>query len=356
LQRHKEEKPMAHISEKVRETEYTLPLALAGLTRFHQGKVRDSWRVPGLNNAFLVVATDRLSIFDFVLTCVVPRKGEVLTALTYFWMTQVLKNFPNHLRPSEIKPGHNYIHDVAALFSGIPLRRALVVQQMLPPEFELIFRHHIGGSVYKRYLETGRVWDYELPAGLPKWSKLDSPIFTPSTKAATGHDVNISPAEYYQKSGEEGRKAAELVGQAYAVGYSYAAERGVLILDTKGEARRLIDATAEASPVIGDEFLTPDSSRFVLRKDFEVALAEGREPDFFDKEPVRILGRGVETPWGVGIHKLDPENDEHLAFVDDLEVPADIIAQTSERYLDIFAMLTGKDLDTFQREDMGIAA
>ena len=337
---------MAKIPPKIRD------LALmTSLMKFliHQGKVRDSYIISKL---LLLVASDRISIFDFVLAAIVPKKGEVLTALTHFWLTSVLKNFPNHLVSLGDDPHKNYVLKLREAYPDIDPRRCLVARQAEIPEWEMIYRAHIGGSIYNKYLETGKAGGQSLPLGLPKWSRLTRPIFTPSTKAKEGHDINKDAEDYFAAMGERGKRANEMFLSAYTLAYAHAKARGILILDTK----------FEGLDVIADEVITPDSSRFTTVEDWKKAMAEGRDPVFFDKQPVRDWGATVVTPFFykkdkkghkkgervIGLNNLDPKDEEHIAFVHGLEVPEDIILLTTERYLMIFKMLTGMSLEDYQ--------
>ncbi|MDP2932540.1 MAG: phosphoribosylaminoimidazolesuccinocarboxamide synthase, partial [bacterium] len=314
------------------------------------------------SDSLLVVATDRISIFDFVLNALVPKKGEVLTALTHFWLTKVLHEFNHHLVESGTHPGFNDAWDLREDFlHALPLERCLVIEDMkgkLYP-FEMIFRHHLGGSVFKSYQETGIVGGQQLPANLPKWLKLNSPLFTPSTKEDVGHDVNVDADYFYSQMAKKGmgvgaRQAVYMLELAYATAYAYAQTKRILILDTKFEVA--------SGPKIVDEVLTPDSSRFVLKEDWELAMAEGREPNFLDKQPVRDWGAKILTPFKnevnrmptIGINRLSPANPSHVAFVHGLHVPEEVIADTTARYLKIFEMLTGQSLSDYQKNDMGV--
>ncbi len=311
-------------------------LSSLGWLQFNRGKVRDTyWRSDDLG-CLLVVATDRLSIFDFVLPTLVPQKGVILTALTHFWLTRVLTDVEHHLTDLLVD-------------SALPRERCLLVRKVAMEPFEMIFRHHIGGSVWKEYQKQGTAGGHILPDGLTRWQKLNSPIFTPSTKEESGHDVNITAASYLEARGEEGRQNVEKLSGAYSRAYAYAERRGILILDTKFEI---------ATPfTLADEVLTPDSSRFTVATDLVAATADGRDPIFYDKERVREWGRTVQTPFGtVGINNLDPENPDHLKFVHSIEVPSEVVAETAERYQQIFEMLVGMPLSEYQRTGMGIEA
>lgn len=329
-----------------------------GYKRTSQGKVRDTYFLDKF--LLLLIASDRISIFDFVLNALVPFKGEVLTALTHFWLTKILKNFEHHLEQSEICPGANAAYDLREnLLLDLPIERCLVVKNMEGQvyPFEMIYRHHIGGSVFKEYEKTGKAGGHELPLGLPKWSKLDKPIFTPSTKEEVGHDVNVN-AEYFfnemEKAGKgnEAHEIVDLLAEAYSIAYAFAEERGILIVDTKMEV---------AATTIIDEILTPDSSRYVFKEDWKNAMNEKRDPQFLDKEPVRIWGKTIGTPFFnkegkqiIGINNLDPENPDHVDFVHSVVPPEKIIQDTTERYLKLFEMITGMSLKVYQKEEMHV--
>ena len=322
----------AKIPELAIEKAMNRMLEAAGYARIHQGKVRDTYRIS--DKFLLVVATDRLSIFDFVLPVLIPGKGAVLTALTHFWLTQVFANYSHHLVNSKKDSRHNAVNELKHELPELDIKRCLVVKDLSKEmlDFEMIFRHHIGGSVYKKYLETGTAGGHKLPPNLPKWSRLDEPIFTPSTKEDVGHDINVDAQYFFEKTGQQGKAIVTMLQEMYKRAYAGAALKGIRILDTKFEC---------TFTILADEILTPDSSRFVDNSDWEMAMTEGRDPDFLDKEPVRIWGKSVETDFGVtGINKLDPLNPEHVAFVHSLEIPQDIITTTSNRYNNIFKRIT----------------
>jgi len=257
----------------------------------------------------------------------------------------VLKDYPNHLFPD--------IADTLRLYKKwypeMPLERCLAVRDLSKTlfPFELIFRHHIGGSVYKKYIENGgRVAEQDLPPDLPKWSKLAQPLFTPTTKAEDGHDLPVEPSEFVKATKVPGEYMATMLSEMYSVAYAFAKERGIMILDTKFEA---------ADGYVVDEILTPDSSRFADKEDWQQALAAGKEPTFYDKEVVRQWGKGVETPFNVtGINNLDPENDEHVNFVHSLFVPPSVIEEAVSRYRKIVERLTGLTLEQYQKDAMGV--
>ena len=178
---------MANIPPQVKTNPNLEYLKGLGYKMSHQGKVRDTF---DLGREFLVSASDRVSIFDVVLPFEIPRKGEVLTALTHFWLTHVLSDFPHHLLKSAKHQTANAAIDLH--LPNLDVRRCLVVNKFELQPFELIFRHHLGGSVRKQYEKTGIVAGQELPPGIPQWGFLDVPLFTPSTKEENGHDINIT--------------------------------------------------------------------------------------------------------------------------------------------------------------------
>ncbi len=315
-----------------------------------RGKVRDTYAFPsteGFNNndKLLVVASDRISIFDNVLAALIPLKGECLTALTHFWLTSVVDGWPNHLLPSSIFPRYNAAFDLYNHAQPLfPLTRSLVVERCEMQPFELIFRMHLGGSVWSDYENSGVIAGQHLPSGYKKWQKVERPLYTPSTKAAEGHDVNIIQQQYFDATGEIGVKTVEMLTAIYEQAYEYAKTRGYLILDTKFE----VGMSAAGILTIADEVLTPDSSRFSPIDGFERAIALGSEPPSFDKEEVRKWGRTK------GINQLDPEKPEDLMKVENIPVPDDIIEQTTRRYRTLTEDLMGMPLEVYQQQSMGL--
>ena len=323
-------------------------LAAAGLPRLHQGKVRDTFALPGDDLHLLLVATDRLSIFDFVLGAEVPDKGAVLTALTVFWMTRILKGRPHHLVAfgrglnAHLPPA---LHDEPLL-----LTRGMIVKKLSMLPVECVVRGYLTGSGLLSYQTSGQVCGHVLPAGLHDGSRLPSPLFTPTTKAETGHDEAWDAAQVGAQFGtgleEESLAVFREIGD-------YAQTRGILLADTKFEFGRGL--------VLGDEVATPDSSRFWDKEEWEKAVALGRSPQGYDKQPVREWGKGIQTPFldsaGLpltGLQKLDCEDDAQVAFVAQTAVPEAVLAATTARYRAIFERLTGQSLERFQKDVMGL--
>jgi len=288
--------------------------ALPGAPLFHRGKVRDTY---DLGDRLLMVATDRISAFDVVLPNGIPDKGAVLTQLSAFWFELTGGVVPNHLvrlvDSTEIE---------GAPFS-VPLEllgRAMIVRKARRVDVECVARGYLSGSGWQEYRETGKVCGIRLPAGLRESEELPEPIFTPSTKAASGHDINISFEETVDLLGA---KAADVLRvrtlAVYNFARDYARERGIIIADTKLEFGWLGDEL-----IAIDELCTPDSSRFWPADGYRPG---GSQPSF-DKQPVRdwliASGWNKEPPPPV--------------------LPPEVVESTAERYREAFRRLTGREL------------
>lgn len=276
-----------------------------------QGKVRDLY---DLGDRLLLVATDRISAFDYVLKDEIPCKGQVLTQLSCFWFELLDGVVENHLvssdvadLPEEFKPWSEYLRGRFML-----VKKA----QMFP--IECIVRGYLTGSGFKDYLKTGTVCGIELAGGLENSAKLPTTLYTPSTKAEIGdHDENISYDRTVGIVGEEAaRTLRDLSLKVYETAADHARARGIIIADTKFEF-----GTVDGTVVLGDEVLTPDSSRFWSVDDYEV----GREQPSFDKQFVR---NWLNANWD---RTGEPP---HL--------PQDIIEKTSEKYIQAYEKLTGR--------------
>ena len=316
----------------------------SGMLLTHQGKVRDTYRLVNHPGLLLQIATDRASIFDFVLGSLFPGKGTYLTTLTVFWLTEVLPSLcENHLVAygkgidPYLPPALRYDADLHS--------RAMVVRDlsgsMLP--IECIARGFLTGSGYKGYQRTGMVSGHELPVGLHDGSRLPHSIFTPSTKAQSGHDQNI---DYRGVREQHGPWVEDLTLALYDAAVEHARARGLIIADTKFEF--------DMHGILADEVLTSDSSRIWLLEDYEAAQEERKSPQGFDKQFVREWGAAVETPFFndegaqiVGINNLDPKNDAHTQYVRGLPVPPAIVQKTMQLYGQGFCRLTGSSLEGF---------
>ncbi len=310
----------AQIPPNVAESDLSRQLQTAGLKPIHQGKVSDTYELShGLR---LVVKTDRISIFDFVLPALVPDKGKILNAMTVFWLKMVIWYEPNHLEAygEQIDP---YLPK-GLQFNDELRQRAMVVRTLTMLPIECIVRGYLTGSGWSAYQKTQTVCGIALPAGLHDGSILPEPLFTPTTKAEQGHDVHIDAAATLQQHGEW---VANLSLKAYRSAAKYALDQGVIIADTKFEFGD--------NRVLGDEVLTPDSSRFWDLEEWKKASKEGQSPPARDKQFVREWGKTV------GIDKLDPLNPDDVAFVHQLTVPSEILKQTAAIYESIAARLLG---------------
>lgn len=338
----------AKIPQGIQETELSRQINKAGLERIYQGKVRDTYALPNRPDLLLVVATDRLSIFDFVLNCLVPQKGEILTALTVFWLVEVLKGTRHHLEAY----GSQIDSFLPPPLPGIPelQKEGLVVKKLEIIPVECVVRGYLTGSAYQAYQRGEVISGHYLPLGLKDGSRLAYPIFTPTTKEESGHDVPVSA----QRIGEQyGVKLELLALKIYRQARDYAEKRSIILADTKFEFGRKND-----SYILADEVLTPDSSRFWDKADRQRAAQEGKSPSGYDKEPVREWGRKKTIdPFGfTGVNNLNPENSGHVNFVQNIKVPLEVISATTARYQEIFRRLTGKTLEVFQKEVMRISS
>jgi phosphoribosylaminoimidazole-succinocarboxamide synthase len=289
---------------------------LPGLDLIHRGKVRDVYALPG--HRLLMVATDRLSAFDVVLPDPIPGKGEMLTQISNFWFAKTAHIMPNHLTGEDVASVLPAGVD-AALYA----KRAVITKRLKPVPVEAIARGYIIGSGWKSYKATGDICGIKLPEGLQMAAKLPEPIFTPSTKAAVGdHDENVSFDAVVALVGEDMANAVRKATlEIYAWAAAYAAERGVIIADTKFEF-----GTDEHGVLhIMDEMLTPDSSRFWPADDYQVGIS----PPSYDKQFVRDY---LEQ---IGWNKTPPAP----------KVPKDVIDGTAEKYAEALDKLAGIRLD-----------
>jgi phosphoribosylaminoimidazole-succinocarboxamide synthase len=295
------------------EHETLLELDLPGIRKLKSGKVREIF---DLGERLLMVATDRISAFDCIMPNGIPRKGEVLTQISYFWFGQTAAFQPNHLawRPDSPLPEN------LQPFAGSLARRSMIVRKAAPLAIECVVRGYLAGSGWKEYRATQTVCGIKLPPGLKESSELPQAIFTPATKAETGHDENISFEQAARIAGADiaGRaRAASL--KLYQFARDYARARGIIIADTKFEFGLL-----DGELILIDEVLTPDSSRFWPAGQYE----PGKSQPSFDKQFVRDY---LETlDWG----KTPPAP----------ALPAEVVAKTQAKYLEAYQRLTGKPL------------
>lgn len=333
---------MAYIPETARATVLIEQLVATGLTHLNSGKTGELFALSDPDR-LLMFKTNRISIFDFVLPALVWDKGSILTAMTILWLERVLGNFRHHL----LRYGAGIDADLPAQLGNNPVlqQHALVIRRMATPDIECIVRGYLAGTGLKAYQETHAVCGHHLPGGLHDGSQLPEAIFTPSTKALIGHDEHI---DYQTVRATHGWVPERVSLAVYRQAQEYGLTRGIIIADTKLELG--------PSGEIIDEVLTPDSSRFWLREEWEAAQASDppSSPGGFDKEYVRRWGKTVPTPFIddrdlpiVGIHRLNPENPRHVAFVSGLTVPPDVLDATSELYRECLMRLFGETLESF---------
>jgi phosphoribosylaminoimidazole-succinocarboxamide synthase len=293
--------------------ETVLKLDLPGIKKVRSGKVRE---VFDLGDRFLLVASDRISAFDVIMPNGIPQKGEVLTQISHFWFAQFSGLVPNHLLAGDNDPLPKELQP----FESILARRSMIVKKAEPLAIECIVRGYLSGSGWKEYKKSQTVCGMALPVGLLESAELPEPIFTPSTKAAAGHDENISFAEAARIVGPElAVQARDLSLKIYRAGRDYARQRGIIIADTKFEF-----GLFEGKLILIDEVLTPDSSRFWPADQY----APGRSQASFDKQFVRDY---LET---LAWDKTPPGP----------KLPDDVVAKTSAKYLEAYERLTGRKL------------
>jgi len=285
---------------------------LPGIPKLRSGKVRE---VFDLGDSLLIVATDRISAFDCILPTGIPRKGEVLTQMTAFWYG-VLDFVPNHFLTARFEAFPSVLHP----FESQLRNRSMIVRKANPLPVECVARGYIAGSGWKEYQTSGTVGGHEVPAGLLQSAKLPSPLFTPSTKAESGHDENITWKECRRILGDElAVQVRDLTIDLYEHGCAHASRAGILIADTKFEF-----GLADGELILIDECLTPDSSRFWPADSW----TPGTNPPSYDKQFVRDY---LETlDWD----KTPPAP----------ELPAEVAAKTSAKYIEAYEKLTGLKL------------
>ena len=290
----------------IRETQFT------GLTPAARGKVRDIY---DLGDKLLIVATDRLSAFDVILPTPIPDKGRVLTQLSLFWFNLLKDVIPNHVVSATDFPApfDAFKDDLAG--------RSMVVRKTRPLPIECVVRGYVSGSGWKDYRVTGKICGIDLPAGLQESDRLPEPIFTPATKAVTGHDENIPFEEAVALIGKELAEKVRAVSlELYRRAAAYAEPRGIILADTKFEFGLLNDHLLWI-----DEALTPDSSRFWPAAHY----SPGGPQSSFDKQFVRDYLERMRWP------KTPPGP----------ELPPEVVAATRAKYREAYRILAGRELD-----------
>jgi phosphoribosylaminoimidazole-succinocarboxamide synthase len=286
---------------------------LAGVERHAQGKVRDVYNV---DDRLLIVATDRISAFDYILATGIPDKGKVLTQLSIFWFDFLRDVTPTHFLTADVGEYPAPLPQFRDQLEG----RSMLVKRANMIEIECVARGYISGSGWKEYKESGTVCGIKLPTGLRESDKLPEPIFTPATKAQTGHDENVSFEHVVSLIGEElSKRLRDLTLEIYSRASRYAETKGIIIADTKFEFGFVGDQL-----VLGDEVLTPDSSRFWPAESYKPGGAQFS----FDKQFVRDYLESIH--W----NKQPPAP----------ALPEEVAAKTGEKYRQAYRVLTGREL------------
>jgi phosphoribosylaminoimidazole-succinocarboxamide synthase len=291
---------------------------LPTLTLYRRGKVRDVYVVDA--DHLLIVATDRISAFDYVLGSGIPDKGKVLTQLSAFWFELLHDVVPHHLIATDVDKYPPALSRYTDLLRG----RSMLVRRTEPLPVECVARGYISGSGWKDYRATGKICGIALPEGLRESDRLPAPIFTPATKAQSGHDENISDDQAAEVLGHDLlTQVKRLTLQLYARGAAHAASHGILLADTKFEFG-VIQRDGRREVLLIDEALTPDSSRFWPADQY----APGRAQPSYDKQFVRDYLESIK--W----NKQPPVP----------SLPADVVERTRAKYIEAFRRLTGREL------------
>ncbi len=292
------------------------------LPLFRRGKVREVYEVGA--DRLLLVASDRISAFDVVMAEPIPRKGAVLTQLSTFWFKKLGHLGPSHFLTADVD---DIVREVPSLEADRALiaGRSMLVRRTKPVQFECVIRGYLSGSAWKEYRTAGTLAGSPLPAGLRESDLFPAPLFSPATKAETGHDINVPPETVARALGES--MATELARRSlgiYAAGLQYALGRGIIIADTKFEFGT--DANGDLRLI--DEVLTPDSSRFWPLDRYQ----PGQSQPSFDKQPLRDYLQAQRDRGEWNMEAPGPV------------LPPDVIAATSARYLEAYHLLTGLPL------------
>ncbi len=310
----------APVTDTVRAPLYrsTLPLPLV-----HHGKVREVYAAG--TDAFLMVASDRVSAFDVVMEQAVPRKGEVLNLITAWWAEQVSDITPHHILAVDPEEILARVPELDSLDRSAWSRRSMLVRRTRPLPVECVVRGYISGSAWREYRDHGTLAGEALPPDLVESARLEPPVFSPATKAQEGHDENITFGAVVDELGADLAERLQAVSKAlYARGNEVAAERGIILADTKFE----FGIAPDGALILIDEVLTPDSSRYWPAETYAV----GRGQPSLDKQPIRDYLDGLPD-WD----KAPPPP----------ELPRSVVEAATDRYLHVFERLTGVPLDAY---------
>ena len=287
---------------------------LAGVVPDFSGKVRD---IVDLGETLLLIATDRISAFDYVLGSGIPDKGKVLTQLSAFWFERTHDIIPNHVLTLDVSALPQELRQHQAMLAG----RSMVVRKTRPIPLECVARGYLSGSAWKEYVARGTVCGVPLPPGLTESARLPQPIFTPATKATSGHDVNVSEQDAAHLVGHDlVRRLRDYTLSLYGHGVAHAASRGIILADTKFEFGLL----PSGDLIVIDEMMTPDSSRYWPADQYRPG---GPQPSF-DKQFVRDYLEQIRWTKQPPVPSL----------------PDDVVLRTRDKYLEAFHRLTDRDL------------
>ena len=299
-------------------TESRLPLPL-----LRRGKVREVYEVDA--GHLLLVASDRVSAFDVVMREPIPQKGAVLTQISAFWFERLAQVVPSHYVTARTPDILARVPALAGRGSEIA-GRAMLVRRTAPVPFECVVRGYLSGSAWAEYRDRGTLAGEPLPAGLQESARLEPPLFSPATKAESGHDENVTVARMAEVLGRElTTRLRDASFAVYRAGRDHAASRGIIIADTKFE----FGTAADGALLLIDEVMTPDSSRFWPADRY----APGRSQPSFDKQPLRDYLAGLKAAGRWNGEAPPPA------------LPAEVVEATSRRYLEAFRLITGRALE-----------
>jgi phosphoribosylaminoimidazole-succinocarboxamide synthase len=290
-----------------------ITIELPGITLFKKGKVRD---VFDLGDRLLIVATDRISAFDSVIPTPIPDKGKILNLLSLFWFEHTKNIIDNHIITADVKKYPKELQKYSAILD----KRSVIGKKADLIEIECVVRGYLSGSAWSEYQKKGSVSGIKLPAGLKESSRLPEPIFTPSTKEASGHDINITEAEMRKIVGDDTTDVLKTrTLEVYKAACRLAESKGIIIADTKFEFGKV-----DGKIILIDEILTPDSSRFWPKDSYK----EGGSQKSYDKQFVRDYLLSVKWDKNPPAPPLTPE----------------VVERTRGKYLEVYQMLTGRTL------------
>lgn len=311
---HRNQSSNTTVNPSVKQPDVLLHTDIPELELYASGKVRDIYKVD--NDHLLFIASDRISAFDYVLASGIPNKGRVLTQVSLFWFDFLKNIVSNHLVTADVNKFPAELKKHESQLRG----RSMLVQHAQMIQVECVVRGYLSGSGWKEYKSTGEVCGIKLPTGLKESDKLPEPIFTPATKAQTGHDENISFERMVQVTGGDlSEKLRDLSLKVYKAAADYALTKGIIIADTKFEF-----GMTPQGLVLADEVLTPDSSRFWPVDKYKPGMTQ----ESFDKQYVRDYLEDIK--W----NKQPPAPG----------LPEEVQAKTSEKYVEAYRRLTGHDL------------